>query len=366
MKTLDGLWKFLCLAVCLGFSSALPSLSQNSPPTPPTPPPPPPPVRRIGPAPRLVPVRPDLEAKKTLVAAVPDVPVPLVNPQPALPNPAPLPVAPAPPAAHPGALVFDAEQKDYTAKAGEASAAFTFNLTNVSSAEVLVNRVTTSCGCTVAKLPEQPWHLAAGTNGPINVTVDLRGKSGTIMKSVTVDSTAGIKSLLVRVTIPPPQAIAAASPMDRTRNLALAQADRQAIFKSDCAECHVKPAVGKLGKELYAGACAVCHDAEHRATMVPDLHVFKHPESRDYWAYTISEGKANSLMPAFAQKSGGILTEQQVASLVDYMTTGFANDTNSPPRTVTVFPSPAPVPTPRANPQPNAAPVAALGPFQIR
>jgi hypothetical protein len=101
--------------------------------------------------------------------------------------------------------VFDSEKKDYSARAGEASASFTFNLTNVSSAEVIVNRVSTSCGCTVAKLPEQPWHLAPGTNGPINVTVDLRGKSGTIMKSVTVDSSAGMKSLLVQVTIPPPQ-----------------------------------------------------------------------------------------------------------------------------------------------------------------
>jgi len=365
MKIMDGLLKLLCLAVCLGLSAALPSLAQNSPPTPPTPPAPPPPVKRIGPTFRPVPVRADLEAKKTLLAAVPDVPVPLVNPQPAAPGVAPLPVASATPAANPSALVFDAEQKDYTAKAGEASASFTFNLTNVSSAEVLVNRVTTSCGCTVAKLPEQPWHLAPGTNGPIGVTVDLRGKSGTIMKSVTVDSTAGVKSLLVKVTIPPPQAIATASPMDRTRNLAMAQADSKAIFKSDCAECHVKPALGKMGKELYAGACAVCHDAEHRATMVPDLHVFKHPETRDYWTYTISEGKANSLMPGFAQKSGGILSEQQIASLVDYMTTGFAKDTNSAPHTTSLS-TPAPAPQSRPAPQPNGPPTAALGPFQIR
>jgi cytochrome c553 len=274
-------------------------------------------------------------------AAVPSVPVPLLNPLPSPVNPP----GPAPTViTTPGALAFDAEQKEYMSKPGETAANFTFNLTNISTAEVLVNRVTTSCGCTVAKLPEQPWHLAAGANGPINVTVDLRGKGGTIVKAVTVDSTAGVKSLMVKITIPPPEAIAAGNgPMDRTRNLALAQADRQAVFKNDCAECHVKPAVGKMGRELYAGACAICHDAEHRATMVPDLHVLKHPDSREYWTQITAQGKANSLMPAFAQKHGGILSEQQIVSLVDYLTTDFAKDTHPTPHAArTLLPPPGP------------------------
>jgi mono/diheme cytochrome c family protein len=253
--------------------------------------------------------------------------------------------------------VFDAETKEYSAKVGEGTANFTFNLTNVSSSEVLVNRVSTSCGCTVAKLPEQPWHLAAGTNGPINVTVDLHGKSGLIMKTVTVDSTAGIKSLMVKVNIPPPQLIPVASTngMDRTRNLELAKADRQAVFKADCAECHVKPAIGKLGKELYAGACAVCHDAEHRATMVPDLHVLKHPDTREYWTQITSEGKINSLMPAFAFKNGGILNDQQIASLVDYLVTDFAKDAPTAPHASNV---------PAAAGPGNAS--STLGPFPVK
>jgi len=34
-------------------------------------------------------------------------------------------------------------------------------------------------------------------------------------------------------------------------------------------------------------------------------------------------------MPAFAQKSGGFLTDQQITSLVDYLTTDYPNDTNA-------------------------------------
>ena len=358
MKITDGLLT-LSWMVMLGLGSVLELSAQEGPPLPPVPPAP----KRIHPAFRPVPLRGALATNTLAAAAVPALPVPQLYPVPA---PAALPAVTPPPAVvtNPGALVFDAEKKDYSAKLGEGAANLTFNLTNISSSEVLVNRVTTSCGCTVAKLPEQPWHLAAGTNGPISVTVDLRGKSGTIVKSITVDSSAGMKTLMVQVTIPPPQLIAAVSTnnIDRTRNIELARADRQAVFKSDCAECHVKPAIGKLGKDLYAGACGICHEAEHRATMVPDLHVFKHPDTRDYWNQIIADGKLNSLMPAFSFKSGGILNEQQISSLVDYLMSDYVKDTNAAPHA-----SIAPLPV-SASPQAKASTArgSALGPFPVK
>src|ERR1041385_7252506 len=48
----------------------------------------------------------------------------------------------------PARLMADADLKEYTAKPGETNAHFTFNLTNVSSAPVLISFVRTSCGCT--------------------------------------------------------------------------------------------------------------------------------------------------------------------------------------------------------------------------
>ena len=85
-------------------------------------------------------------------------------------------------------LVFDQMLKDYTPKMGETNAHFTFSLTNVSSSEVVINNVRTSCGCTVAHLPSKPWRLPAGASGEFGVVVDLRGKFGTLVKSVFVDS----------------------------------------------------------------------------------------------------------------------------------------------------------------------------------
>lgn len=232
-----------------------------------------------------------------------------------------VPTVPPPPLLPPNSLSWDAESKDYQAKVGDTNAYFTFWLTNVCDKEVLVNSVRTSCGCTVAKLPETPWRIAPGTNGPISVTVDLRGKRGKITKTVTVDTTAGVKSLLVAVVIP------AESPndpqMNRSQNMQIALADRQVVFRGDCARCHVEPTRGKMGKELYASACGICHEAEHRASMVTDLKTLKHTTNLEYWTHWIKEGKPNSLMPAFAPEHGGPLTQDQIKSLAEWLTENY-------------------------------------------
>lgn len=58
--------------------------------------------------------------------------------------------------AEPTALTWDADSKDYNAQPGDASASFSFVATNVSDHEVLITRLRTSCGCTVAELPVTP------------------------------------------------------------------------------------------------------------------------------------------------------------------------------------------------------------------
>lgn len=220
-------------------------------------------------------------------------------------------------------LAWDAEMKDYTTKPGEVQGSFTFYFTNVSSKTVAITSAAASCGCTVPKLPPLPWKIEPGAGGEIPVVMNVPGKTGMIMKTVTVNTDHGRKVLTVRVNITPPDqnALAAMRPVDRTKNLELAKADRQAIFKGDCASCHVEKGRGKLGKELYDASCGICHDAEHRADMVPDLRNLKHDTNADYWRTWISLGKPGSLMPGFAQSEGGPLTPAEINSLVQYLAT---------------------------------------------
>ena len=53
----------------------------------------------------------------------------------------------------------------------------------------------------VAQLPATPYKLAPGSNVTISVSMDFAGKQGQITKAVTVESSAGSKTLLVMANI---------------------------------------------------------------------------------------------------------------------------------------------------------------------
>jgi len=147
----------------------------------------------------------------------------------------------------------------------------------------------------------------------------LRGKAGEISKQLRVQSSAGEKVLTLNVKIPPSAAATSGLDVQRARNQQMAAQNRQAVFKGDCAKCHAEPTVGKLGEELYQAGCGICHDAQHRAAMVPDLRALGHPTDAEHWRQWITASKPGSLMPAFAKDNDGPLTDQQIASLVDYL-----------------------------------------------
>lgn len=249
------------------------------------------------------------------------------------PAPAPVPAPasqvqmsqPVTPPSVDGFLAFDGDTKEVTVTNGTTEAHFAFNITNISTGDVTVNFVQTSCGCTVAKLPSQPWVLGPNSNGQISATMQLAGTppGGSKTKTLTVNTDKGNKTLIAKANILPAPAPASMSEADRASNQKLAMADRQAVFKGDCAKCHVEPGQNKMGKDLFAASCGVCHEAQHRASFVADLHHLTEPTSPEFWKNWIEHGKPGSLMPAFSQAEGGPLNEMQVASLVAYLNDAF-------------------------------------------
>lgn len=220
-----------------------------------------------------------------------------------------------------GVLAWDGESKETNVNANAAVAGFVFNFTNVSSSPIVILNVHPSCGCTTAKLPPLPWTLASGTNGQMMATVNLAGKSGTLYKSLNVYTDKGFKTLQLKITILP-FVMPKMSEADRAQNVKIATADRQAVFKGDCATCHVQPGEGKYGLALYEADCAICHESEHRATMVPDLHTLKTPTNVEFWRIWIAHGKPGSLMPAFSTADGGPLSDMQITSLAVVLADG--------------------------------------------
>lgn len=225
---------------------------------------------------------------------------------------------PAENAAHP--LVWDAMEKTLHPKLGDTSAAFQFTVTNTSDKPVTIEQIRPTCGCTVAQMPHSPWVLAAGETGTFVGTIDLRDKEGTLSKALFVNSTAGTQMLGLRVKIP------VMDEATRARNRDAAKVDRQAVFHGACAACHLQPAVGRSGGELFSNACAICHLSERRASMVPDLLTAREHRDASYWRKWISEGKPGSMMPAWSKAQGGPLTNEQIESLVEFALAALPTD----------------------------------------
>jgi mono/diheme cytochrome c family protein len=212
-------------------------------------------------------------------------------------------------------LRWDSLNKKIEAKSGETNAVVLFYVTNISTAPIVVEAVRPSCHCTVAKVPSQPWTIPPGAVSPMEVTVELSAKWGAFTKTIAIETKSETNLLTILVNVPEPDA--------RGRNRIAAFVDRQAVFKGDCASCHLKPAVGKMGEDLYRSICAICHEAAHRAEMVPDLAHLKVPTDSRFWEQSLRIGKPGTLMPAFSKPFGGPLTSDQLQSLVVYLTAHF-------------------------------------------
>ena len=243
----------------------------------------------------------------------------------------------------PAGLAFDALEKTTQVTNGAADATFTFAVTNVSKEDITILSVHTSCGCTAAKLPQQPWLLHPGDHGEVGATMHVAGKWGTVTKTVTIVSSVGSHPLLVKSILPEINSPAAMRMTERSRNLQIAAADRQAVFRNDCAKCHVEPTVNKTGKDLYLAACGVCHDAEHKASMVPALVGRPGTFDEAYWTQWVRNGKEGSLMPAFEAKQGGPLSDDQVKSLTSYLANEFVLQSGTTPGAFSPVAIPGPV-----------------------
>ena len=227
-------------------------------------------------------------------------------------------------------LFWDAAMKTMDASNGLTDARFVFNVTNTSTDPVTIISAEPSCHCTQAKLPATPWILPPGAGGQILVTVDLRDKMGTLYKSVAITTDKGMKNLVVGINIQPAPAHVMTE-AELENGIAASKVDRQAVFKGDCAQCHNKNLAGKYGPQLFAATCAICHEAKHRASMVPDLHHLTGTTGVEFWRVWITSGKPGSLMPAFAKAQGGPLDDIQIASLAQYLNAVYPSTVPLPP-----------------------------------
>lgn len=213
-----------------------------------------------------------------------------------------------------GALVFSPRTNHVRSENLLTNLTLRFAYTNNSPESIRVLAVDASCHCTTPKIPTLPWTIGPHETGGMEVVVEVPGKWGLLEKTLQVRTAGATNTLTVQVDIPEPD--------NRQKNRLAAFVDRQAVFKGDCATCHSKPAVGLVGAELFKVACGICHEAEHRASMVPDLSTKPHGGAA-YWSQWIRMGKPGSFMPGFEKSYTGPLSEPQIVSLISYLQARF-------------------------------------------
>jgi mono/diheme cytochrome c family protein len=214
-------------------------------------------------------------------------------------------------------LSWDSLEKQCKASFPEQVAKVQFTCTNTHSTPVTILRIRPSCGCMTRSQGTLPMRIPPGASEVLRFEVDLQGKSGSLFKQVEIFTEQGEVVLKVGILISQRSNF-----QDRMVNLKIAEGNRQAVFKGECAACHAFPTKGKLGKELFASACGICHMAEPRASMVPDLRAIPGKRDAAWWRALITDGKPGTLMPGFAEAKRGPLTEAQIESLIQFFSEG--------------------------------------------
>ena len=143
--------------------------------------------------------------------------------------------------------------------------------------------------------------LKPGERGKINVSVDIRGKTGYISKTIQVyanDPKNPVTKLAVQIYI---------------KDLAhLNHYKATEIFSEKCRGCHVDQGKGKKGWDLFKADCFMCHNAGKNTSLST-----MNKKPRAELLKSIREGVDNTLMPGFDQRNGGPLNDTEIKSLID-------------------------------------------------
>jgi len=93
-------------------------------------------------------------------------------------------------------IEFKTETVDYGEVAQGSDGVRVFEFTNTGEAPLIISRVSSSCGCTIPKKPEEP--IMPGKTGEIQVKYDTN-RPGPIRKAITVISNAKTPTKVLKI-----------------------------------------------------------------------------------------------------------------------------------------------------------------------
>ena len=93
-------------------------------------------------------------------------------------------------------IEFETETVDYGEIEKGSDGVRVFEFTNTGTAPLIISKVSSSCGCTIPKKPEEP--IMPGESGEIQVKYDTN-RPGPIRKAITVISNADTPTKILKI-----------------------------------------------------------------------------------------------------------------------------------------------------------------------
>jgi mono/diheme cytochrome c family protein len=204
-------------------------------------------------------------------------------------------------------LEFEETAFDFGVLIQGATVQHLYNFKNKGDSPLVIESVSTSCGCTAAVVSDPV--IKPGASSQIKAGYDSHGKFGNVQKFIVVHSN---------------------DPEKRTVNLVISglvvesehpqRTGTQNLFQGSCVSCHAERGYGKSGKLLYMADCAMCHEhhtmgGKFIAPSAEDMARMPKKQLRKI----IRTGREGTSMPAYHKSRGGPLYDEDIASLVKYL-----------------------------------------------
>lgn len=190
--------------------------------------------------------------------------------------------------------LFDLKSVDVGNISDSGSAEVEIELKNITGSPLNIEKVDTSCGCTVVNASDNT--IAPGETTRVRVTIDTRGKMGEISKELKLFTSGSNNPHVLTLK-------------GKIEHFGDKMPDPGVIFEGDCATCHVGENVEeKHGHVLYNSVCFICH----KKGLSPEAAGSGNLEA------VIADGIPGTSMPGFSKKAGGPLDIEQVRTLTEY------------------------------------------------
>jgi hypothetical protein len=219
-------------------------------------------------------------------------------------------LAESPTAAHHPKIAFDASRYDFGKTKEGIKVRHVFKVFNRGDAPLKIDKVMSSCGCTVPKMKAET--VGPGQAEDLEVIMDTSLKQGAVTKEILVFSNDPAT----------PKAIVQVAANVEDLHKSLTKAERGKLFQGKCAWCHWKVGIGLEGGDLYRADCGMCHGETARGAVGPALVPRNYDDaavSKHVTQVTSYGSKRHVSMPGFLVDVGGPLTEREIASIVKYL-----------------------------------------------